>query len=367
MNTIPLFVLLPLVAGILISLVGKRLKFISALLTNLVLLFLTVFAIFLVIRNDALIVYQVGGWGSAGKIPFGIFLVVDGLSRVLLVIINLIGFCAGLFSVSYIKKYTGTEKYFALFCLMIAGMNGVAISGDLFNIFVFLEISAIASYALVAFGIKKEELEASFKYQVLGGLSSMMILLGIGMTYWLFKTVNIADIAVLMKNAQGLKAVFFIQALFLMGFGLKAAMVPFHSWLPDAHSSAPSPISAMLSGVLIKAIGVYLIMRLFFNMFTVNYNYGMVIVVIGTLSMVVGGILAIGQWDFKRLLAYSSISQIGYVVTAIGVAVLILARKGSTEIAALALLGGVFHLFNHAIFKGLLFLTAGSVEHRTGV
>ncbi len=365
MNYIPLYVLLPLLSAVIIALLGKKIKFISSLLVNTVLLFLTALTVYLIIYGDPLIVYKVGGWGIINNIPVGIFLVVDGLSRMLLLIINLIALCAGIYSISYIKKFTGREKYFALFSLMIAGMNGVVISGDLFNIFVFLEISAIASYALVAFGIRKEELEASFKYQVLGGISSMLILLGIGIIYWAFRTLNIADLGNLMRQASGLKAVFFVQALLITGFGLKAALVPFHSWLPDAHSSAPSPISSMLSGVLIKAIGVYVIMRLFFNMFVLNDNYGLVITVIGSLSIIVGGLLAIGQKDFKRLLAYSSISQIGYVVTAVGVGIILLARGNSTEIAALAILGGVYHLFNHALFKSLLFLCAGSVEYRT--
>ena len=365
MNFIPLYVLLPLLTAVLISLVGKKIKFICSLLVNLVLLFLTCLTVYLILKGESLIVYKVGGWGIIENIPVGIFLVVDGLTRLLLLIINLIALCAGIYSISYIKNYTGRAKYFALYSLMIAGMNGVVISGDLFNIFVFLEIAAIASYALVAFGIRKEEVEASFKYQILGGISSMMILLGIGMTYWAYGTLNIADIGSLVAQGNELKAVYFIQALFLMGFGLKAALVPFHSWLPDAHSSAPSPISAMLSGVLIKAIGVYVIMRLFFNMFLVSYKLGLIVAVIGTLSMAIGGLLAIGQRDFKRLLAYSSISQIGYVITALGVGILLLAKNESVEIASLAILGGIFHLFNHALFKGLLFLAAGSVEYQT--
>ncbi|MBN1897450.1 MAG: NADH/ubiquinone/plastoquinone (complex I) [Spirochaetes bacterium] len=367
MNYIPLYVILPLLAGVIIPIVGRKVKFIPALLTNLVLLFLTILTVLFILKGDFFMVYKVGGWGIIKGIPVGIFLVVDALSRLVLLIVNLIGLCAGLYSISYIKKFTGEEKYFALFSLMIAGMNGVVISGDLFNIFVFLEIAAIASYALVAFGIRKEELEASFKYQVLGGISSMMILLGIGITYWAFSTLNIADVSSLLRSRNPGRIVFFIQALFLMGFGLKAALVPFHSWLPDAHSSAPSPISAMLSGVLIKAIGMYVILRLFFNMFPVSYKTSLIITLIGALSMIIGVFLAIGQWDIKRLLAYHSISQMGYVVTGIGAGLLLISKGQDLSLAAFAILGGIFHLYNHAIFKGLLFLTAGSVEHRTGL
>jgi multicomponent Na+:H+ antiporter subunit D len=194
MNYIPLYVLLPLLSAVIITLAGERIRILSSSLINIVLLFLTALTIHLIMKGGSPMVYKVGGWGILENIPVGIFLVVDGLSRVLLLIINLIALCAGVYSISYIKKFTGQAKYFALYSLMITGMNGVVISGDIFNIFVFLEISAIASYALVAFGIRKQELEASFKYQILGGISSMMILLGIGITYWSFGTLNIADI-----------------------------------------------------------------------------------------------------------------------------------------------------------------------------
>jgi len=365
MNYLPLYVLLPLSAAVIIALVGRKLKFLNSLLINLVTLFLCAVTLEAILKGNGVDIYKVGGWGIVEGIPIGIFLVSDSLSRVLLVVINLVALMAGLYSISYIKQYTSEEKYYSLFALMIAGMNGVVISGDLFNIFIFLEIATVASYALVPFGIKKEELEASFKYHILGGISSMIILLGVGMVYWAFGTVNIADLGFLIQQGNNLKAVLFIQALFLMGFGLKAALVPFHAWLPDAHSSAPSSISAMLSGVLIKAIGIYCIMRLYFNMFAVSYRTGLVITIIGALSMVIGVFLAIGQWDIKRLLAYHSISQMGYVVTGIGVGMILIARQGDLAVAALAIMGGIYHLFNHALFKGLLFLTAGSVEYRT--
>jgi multicomponent Na+:H+ antiporter subunit D len=142
--------------------------------------------------------------------------------------------------------------------------------------------------------------------------------------------------------------------LFIAAFGLKAAIMPFHAWLPDAHSSAPAPISAMLSGVLIKALGVYVLIRLFFNVFSEMPVFSEVFLALGTLSMIAGVFLALGQWDVKRLLAYHSISQIGYIIIGVGL--------GTT----LGLLGAVFHLLNHAIFKALLFLNAGSLEMALG-
>jgi multicomponent Na+:H+ antiporter subunit D len=231
---------------------------------------------------------------------------------------------------------------------------------------VFLEISVISSYALVAFGVEKNELEASFKYQVLGGLASFLILFGIGFIYWKTKTLNIADIKEAFSNGYDKTYYLFVQVLILSGFGLKAAIIPFHAWLPDAHSSAPSPISAMLSGVFIKAVGIYVILRLFFNMFVVNEGMAILITTLGTLSMVAGVFLAIGQWDIKRLLAYHSISQMGYVVLSVGIGMILISRGSKPEVAALAIAGGIFHLINHAAFKGLLFLNAGAIEYTTG-
>ncbi|MHC4535746.1 MAG: complex I subunit 5 family protein, partial [Planctomycetota bacterium] len=236
------------------------------------------------------------------------------------------------------------------------------------NLFVFLEIASLASYALVGFGCEHEELEASFKYMVLGSIASVFILFAIALVYGNTGTLNMAHISMAIQNSNsGLNAgLAFALAMFMAGFGLKAALVPFHAWLPDAHPSAPAPISAMLSGVLIKALGVYSLARIIFNVFGVSITVGWVLITLGVLSMVIGVFLAVGQWDFKRLLAYHSISQMGYVILGLGIGALILARDGNIGWAAMAILGGMFHLVNHAVFKSLLFLTSGSVEMSTG-
>jgi multicomponent Na+:H+ antiporter subunit D len=364
---IPLIVAIPLVGAFLTAIIGSFAKGFGKIFTSIILAILVGLSIYFLMNIREPLIYKVGGWELLDKIPIAIYMVVDGLTIYLLLIINIVGFLSAFYSIGYIKKFTAENNYYTLFCLMVAGMNGVVVSGDLFNIYVFLEMAAIASYALVAFGIEKEELEASFKYQVLGGVSSLFILLSIGFLYWYTATLNIADVS----NVIGLKGkgelVVLAQVILLAGFGLKAAMIPFHAWLPDAHSSAPSPISSMLSGVLIKAIGAYIILRLFFNMFTITRDFSLVITVLGTLSMIIGGLLAIGQWDIKRLLAYSSISQMGYVFLGVGIGMLVLSQNGERSIAALAIAGGLFHLLNHAIFKGLLFLNAGAVEHETGI
>jgi len=356
---LPLFVAVPLVMAFLLPMFGRKGKTAATVLANLVTVSLLVFAVASIGKTE---VYEIGKW----SIPLGINLVLDGLSSLLLLAISVVSAAAMLFSARYMEQYTAKPKYLSLFLLMVAGMNGVVLSGDIFNLFVFLEIASLASYALVGFGCEHEELEASFKYMVLGTIASIFILFAIALVYGNTGTLNMAYISKAIQNSglnAGLK---FALALFIAGFGLKAALVPFHAWLPDAHPSAPAPISAMLSGVLIKSLGVYSLVRVVFNVFGVSVSVSWVLVTLGVLSMVVGVFLAVGQWDFKRLLAYHSISQMGYVILGIGIGALILARNGKVEWAALAILGGLFHLVNHAVFKSLLFLTSGSVEMSTG-
>ncbi len=364
---LPLFVVIPLSATFLIMIFGRFFRDFNKYFASCVLLFLVVLSFYSLINlNGGLSLYKVGGWQPVNKIPIGIYMMMDGFNSLIVCIINLVGFLAVFYSISYIKRYTAENYFYALFCLLIGGMNGVVLSGDLFNIFVFLEISVISSYALVAFGVEKNELEASFKYQVLGGLASFLILFGIGFIYWKTKTLNIADIRAAFSNGYDKKYYLFVQLLILSGFGLKAAIIPFHAWLPDAHSSAPSPISAMLSGVFIKAVGIYVIIRLFFNMFVISEEMAILITTLGTLSMVIGVFLAIGQWDIKRLLAYHSISQMGYVVMSVGIGMILVSRGLKPEVASLAITGGIYHLINHAAFKGLLFLNAGAIEYTLG-
>lgn len=364
---IPLFVVIPLTGAFLIMILGRFIRDLNKYFATLILLVMVILSFYsLVNTGENLTVYKVGGWEPVNKIPIGIYMVLDGFTVIVLCIVNVLGFLSAFYSISYIKRYTAENYFYALFCLMVAGMNGVVLSGDLFNIFVFLEISVISSYALVAFGVEKNELEASFKYQVLGALASFMILFGIGFIYWKTKTLNIADIKEVFNSGYDKSYYLFVQTLMLCGFGLKAAIIPFHAWLPDAHSSAPSPISAMLSGVLIKAVGIYVIIRLFFNMFVISENTSILITSLGTLSMVSGVFLAIGQWDIKRLLAYHSISQMGYVVMSVGIGMTLVSRGVKPDIASLAIAGGLFHLVNHAAFKGLLFLNAGAIEYTIG-
>ncbi|MHC4460554.1 MAG: complex I subunit 5 family protein [Planctomycetota bacterium] len=359
---LPVFIVVPLVTAFLLPIfsgLGRKGKVVATVLANLVTVSLLVMAVASIGQSR---VYEVGKW----SIPLGINLVLDGLSSLLLLAISVVSTAAMLFSTRYMEQYTAKAKFLCLFLLMVAGMNGVVLSGDIFNLFVFLEIASIASYALVGFGCEHEELEASFKYMVLGSIGSIFVLFAVALVYGNTGSLNMAYISKAIQGSGLNAGLSFAMALFVVGFGLKAALVPFHAWLPDAHPSAPAPISAMLSGILIKTLGIYALARVVFNVFGVSVSMGWLLVVLGLLSMIAGAFLAIGQGDFKRLLAYSSISQIGYVVLGIGLGGLILARDGNVAWASLAILGGLFHLVNHAVYKSLLFLTSGSIQMSTG-
>jgi multicomponent Na+:H+ antiporter subunit D len=361
MNTtlIPLLVAVPLGGAFIIPLITRKLPRLADLLGNLSTLVLAVIALLLLQHRG---VYSIGAW----KPPIGISWVLDGFTNLMLVVVNVISFCATLFSIRYMERFTAKYKYYALFLLMVAGMNGVVLTGDMFNLFVFLEIASVASYALVAYGCEHDELEASFKYLVLGSIGSTLILFGVALTYGSSGFLNMASISAFMVKGQTTPLLTIAALFFIVGFGIKAALVPFHPWLPDAHPSAPAPISAMLSGVLIKALGIYALIRVLFNVIGMTEVFGVTLIVIGALSMTVGVFLAVGQWDFKRLLAYHSISQMGYVILGVGMGGYILATGGAKTTAAMAIIGGIFHLANHSVFKGLLFLCSGAVEYSTG-
>jgi multicomponent Na+:H+ antiporter subunit D len=300
----PLFIALPLAVAFLLPLLGRGRPVLSDCLANGTLAGLAILSAASIGGHS---VYHMGGWPT----PIGIDLRLD--------------------------------------C-----MNGVILTGDLFNLYVFMEIAAVASYSLVAFGCEHEELEASFKYAVLGTLASTFILIGVALVYGMTGTLNMAHIASRIPETRMMAPLTLAFALFLCGFGLKTALVPFHAWLPDAYSSAPAPVSALLAGVLSKAIGIYVLARLLYNVFGVSDGVLEVVQWLGVISMVVGGLLATGQRDIKRLFAYSSINQIGYIVVGLGLG------------TPLGVVGALYHLVNHAFFKSLLFLNAGAVEYATG-
>lgn len=351
MILVPLFVVIPLGLAFLIPLISKVWSRSGDLLANLgtgAILSLSLYSITLI--SGGPIIYKMGGW----RPPFGIVLVLDGLSLLVLICVSVVSFACSIYSISYMSKFTSKWKFYTLFMLMITGLNGVTLTGDIFNMYVFFEIAGIASYALVAFGTEHEELEAAFKYMVMGSVASVAILFSIALLYGKLGTLNLADLSRRMTQVGDIRFLAFTGALLLTGFSVKAALIPFHSWLPDAHPSAPAPISAMLSGVFIKVLGVYAIARIFFNVFGMKPVYSNLLLFFGIISIVIAALLALRQDDVKRLLAYSTISQVGYIALGLG--------TGNP----LGIMGALFHILSHSTGKALLFLTSGSLVYSTG-
>lgn len=288
----------------------------------------------------------VGGWAPS----IGIEMRVDDLTSLMLMMINALALLATVYSIGYRWREAGNKHYYCLLMFVVTGLNGVALSGDLFNLYIFVEIATIASYALVAIEGKDESLESAFKYTVLGTLSSSMILVGIGLLYRATGALNLTFIAdQLASSPEGLS----VQAplgLLICGLALKAGLVPFHTWLPDAYSSAPIPISALFAGISTKLIGLYVLARLLFNVYGVTDDLSTLLQWLGAATMTLGGLLALGQTDLKRMYAYSSISQVGLIVLALGFG------------HPLGVVGAIFHWVNHGTFKALLFLNAGRLE-----
>jgi len=348
-----LFIALPLIVAGILPLVGKFSKsFLPDLLANGVFAVLVAAAVFSArpLIGNGPVVQTLSWLGESVNIQ----LALDGLSVLMLFVIALVSLASGLFSINYMEHYGGKANFYALFLIMVAGMNGLVLTTDLFNIYLFLEVAAVASYALVAFGLEHDELEASFKYLMLSAVASAFILLSIAVIFGLTGGLSFEAVSGGLASLDVKYPMAICAAFFILGFGLKAALIPFHAWLPDAHPSAPAPISAMLSGLLIKVSGVYALTRVFIGVLGLTPALSKVLMWLGVISLVAAAFLALGQKDIKRMLAYSSISQVGLIVLGIGLG------------TPLGILGGLFHLFNHALAKGLLFLNSGSIMQSTG-
>jgi len=295
--------------------------------------------------NEPMVV-SIGGFPP----PICINLVAGPLGLMLTVLIALVGLAVSIYALGYIRE-GATAKYHALYLLLLAGATGAVLTGDIFNLFVFYEILCISSYALVAYLGERDGIEAAVKYLIQGSVGSGFVLIGIAILYGLFGTLNMAQIA---QNISSVKALhLFVPLVFLItGFGVEAAVFPLNAWLPDAHSSAPSSISAILSGIAIK-VGVYAVARVVFTMFGASDMF-MFLVLLGLLTLLVGEMSAFSQSNIKRMLAYSSVGQIGLIVFAFGLA------------SPSGISGGLFQLTSHALAKALLFLAAGYMIYRAG-
>lgn len=287
---------------------------------------------------------------------FGAHFALDSVSLLFLVVVNSVAFACMIYATSYVAHLGGRGKFFALLLVMVFGLNAMLLTRDLFSLYLFLEVASISSYVLVAFGLEQDGIESAVKYLLLSAVATSLVLVGILLVYMTAGTLEFAPLAAALAGTGGPVPglLLLAAALFIAGFGLKAAVMPFHAWLPDAHPSAPAPISAMLSGVVIKVAGIYALVRVFFGILPEIGEVRTVFLALGTLSMIAGAVLAYFQRDFKRMLAYSSISQIGYILIGLGLGNL------------LGLVGALFHVFNHALFKSLLFLNSGAVQYRLG-
>lgn len=317
-----------------------------------------------ILINGEIIVSWMGNWSPIGGKAFGIGLQIDSLGMFLALIITGAALLSVIYSLKYMSHDNGLEKYYVLFLLLTSSMIGFVFTGDLFNMYVMLEIMTFAAIALTAFrNYKEKSVEAAFKYIVTGSLGSSLILLGTCLIYSETKTLNLAEIAVVIKAMESMTPTLIVAfSLMMVGYAVKAFMVPCHTWPTDAHMAAPSSISMILSGVMSKT-GIYAIIRLVFMIFGLASNkpVGYLILVWGVITMVIGVSMALLQHDFKRLLAFHSVSQIGYIITALGIAII-----ETGEVSVLAMTGGTYNMINHAIFKGLLFLTAGAILYTTG-
>ena len=266
--------------------------------------------------------------------------------------ILLLGLLSCIYSVRYMEEESRLTEYYTLLTLMIGGMVGVALSGDFFTLFVFWEMMCISSYILVAF-LKERwgPIEAGLKYLIMSAAGSAFLLFSMSFLYGLTGTLNFAELASSLLGQTANTWLLVVLSLLIIGFGVKSAIVPLHTWLPDAHPEAPSPISAMLSGIVIET-GLYGLCRVLNILFNPSL-FRPVVAGLAVLTMTVGNLMALLQPDIKRLLAYSSIAQIGYMLV------------GLASGTAYGLMGLFLHVFNHSLMKGLAFLSSGSIVYRT--
>ena len=301
------------------------------------------------------IAYWMGNRVPAGGYAIGIALEVDALSLFFGLLVSCVVFIACVYSIQYMSHDDNVPQYYTLFLMLAGGVMGLVLSGDLFNMFIMVEILTFAAVALTAFrNTANGALEAAFKYLVVGCIGSTCILAGTIMLYAQVHTLNLAQMSALIPGnlSTATKVAF---ALLFIGFCTKAFLVPFHPLAADAHGAAPASISVLISGVLTKS-GIYGLIRLSYFLFQ-SMALGTMqfwLVFLGSVSMFVCVTMALAQHDFKRLLAFHSISQIGYVLASVGLC------------TAFGISAGLYHAMNHTFFKGLLFLAAGAVLHETG-
>ncbi|MEE2979976.1 MAG: monovalent cation/H+ antiporter subunit D family protein [Pseudomonadota bacterium] len=301
--------------------------------------------------------YEMGGWAA----PWGIEYHIDRLSALMLVLVAGIGAVVTPALYSGIAREVAADRqplFFTAFLLALTGFLGIVITGDAFNLYVFLEISSLASYTLVAMGSDRRALKAAFQYLILGTIGATFILIGIGLLYMLTGTLNMADLADRLPELSRLRPVRAAFAFIVIGAGIKLALFPLHIWLPNAYTYAPSVVAAFLAATATK-VGVYVLARFVFTVFGAEFAFdvmplGEILRPLALISIIAGSLVAIFQSNLKRMLAYSSVAQIGYMALGLSFA------------SVNGLVAALVHLFNHAAMKGALFLVLACVVHRMG-
>lgn len=286
--------------------------------------------------------------------PFGLSFRVDVLGFGLALLSSLIWMLVTIYSVSYMKGNKYQNRYFTSMILTLSGCMGLFLAGDLFTLFVFYELMSLVSYILIVHSETTEALKAGFKYLIVTIAGGLFLFFGIIVTFEIGGAISLAEQGIITETSN-LSFIGYIS--FIMGFGMKAGMVPLHVWLPDAHPVAPSPASALLSGIMIKT-GAYGLIRVVFHVYDYSVileaNWHWILAIAAIITILLGSAVAIAQEDLKRRLAYSSVGQMGYILLGISI---------MTE---MAMVGDIFHIFTHAFMKSTLFLAAGVIITKTG-
>ncbi|MEC8665354.1 MAG: monovalent cation/H+ antiporter subunit D family protein [Pseudomonadota bacterium] len=334
----------------------KGLPWLIAFVTS-ILTFAVSFMLFNQVADGDILSYAMGGWAP----PWGIEYRVDRLNSFFMLLISGIGVVALLFARKSVDSEIIACKqsiFYSAFMLCLAGLLGILITGDAFNVFVFLEISALSSYVLISFGQDRRALTATFQYLIMGTIGATMILIGLGFMYMMTGTLNMADLATRLPEVMNTNTIRTAFAFIVIGASIKLALFPLHIWLPNAYSYAPSVVTVFLAATSTK-VALYVLLRFVFTVFGAEFAFGEmplqhILMFMAVLAVLTGSLCAVFQTNIKHVLAYSSIGQIGYMV--IGVALLT-----TTGLAA-----GILHVFNHAIMKACLFLAIGCVYYRHG-
>ena len=361
-SALPLAVVLPISAAVVAPLVG-RVSGRAALVAGVTGLGASTGILIWVaptVFSGRTLVHYLGGWGPTDGRVLGIGLAADAFGMMFALTASGVGLLLLLYALSELRDLGGRElgNFACLFLLLDAGLIGAALTADLFNLFVWFEVSALASYALTAFFLERPlALEAAFKILVLTTLASFAVFVGTAVLYQSQGALNLAQLQRSLTGPDGAGGPAAVVALGLLigGYATKAGLVPFHAWLPDAHTAAPGPVSALFSGLMVN-LGIVACGRLAFLVVDrSDVPVLSLLTALGVVSGLVGAVMALFQDDLKRLLAFDTISQMGILAVALGTA------------STAGLAGASYHLANHALFKSLLFLCAGAVVHTVGV